>query len=120
MRRRYTQTADAMALEAWFRGVVLKQPVIHLAVRSDNAFVIGVINVVPWIPGEMELALILVCADEGAMWELIELLRFSMEWAKLRRCTDWQISSITQFDFEPIAKRLGPVTVIPHYKLRLA
>ena len=119
MRRRYTQRADPMALEAWFRGVVLKQPAIWLAVRTDNAFVMGVINVRPWIPSEMELALVLVCADEGAMWEMIELLRFSMEWAKTRRCTDWQISSITRFDLGPIARRLGEVTIEPHYKVKL-
>lgn len=118
-RRRYTQGFDAMAMEAWFRNTVLKQPLIWLYVRLDHAFMLGVINIIPWIPGELEFTVILVVADEGYMWEAVELLRFSIEWSRKRRIVDWRLSSETENELGAIAKRLGAAQLSPRYSLRL-
>lgn len=118
-RRRYRQGFDAMAMEAWFRNTVLKQPLIWLYVRLDDAFMLGVINVIPWVPGELEFTVIMVVADEGKMWQAVELLRFSIEWSRQRRIVDWRLSSETENELGAIAKRLGATELSPRYSLRL-
>lgn len=118
-KRRYTQGFDAMAMEAWFRNTVLKQPLIWLYVRLDHSFMLGVINIIPWVPGDLEFTVILVVADEGYMWEAIELLRFSIDWSKRRRIAEWRLSSETENELGAIAKRLGATELSPRYSLRL-
>lgn len=108
-----------MAVEAWFRNIVLRQPFTFLYVRTDDAFLVGVINIIPWQPGELEFMVALVYADDGCMWQAVKLLRFSIEWARKRKCADWRLSSETTRELGPIARRLGAVELSPRYSLRL-
>ena len=119
-RRRYAKRWDALAVEGWFRNIVCKQPLIFLPIRLDNAFLIGVINIIPWAPAELEFTTMLICADDGKLWEVVTLLRFSIEWARKRKLADWRLSSETEFEFGALAKRLGAVALSPRYSLRLA
>jgi hypothetical protein len=109
-----------MATEGWFRNIVLRAPLVFLPVRLDGAFLIGALNIIPWAPGELEANVVLVVADEGRMWEAIELLRLSIDWAKTRRATEWRLTSETEREFGPIALRLGAKELSPRYCLRLA
>jgi hypothetical protein len=54
------------------------------------------------------------------MWEAVMLLRASIEWAKRRKCSLWRISSETDFDLEPIARKLGAVEPSTRWVLRFA
>lgn len=118
-RRRYPNRWDAMAVESWFRGTVLKSPMIYLNVRLDNAFLIGVINIIPWVPQDLEFTVALICADDGKLWEVVTLLRFSIEWSRRRKIAEWRLSSETEFEFGALAKRLGAIALSPRYSLRL-
>ena len=60
-----------MATEAWFRNIVLRAPLVFLPVRLDNAFLIAALNLIPWVPGELEANVVLVCADDGATFEAL-------------------------------------------------
>ena len=106
-------------MEGWYRGIVHRQPLIFLPIRLDDAFLIGVINIIPWAPADLEFTVMLVCADEGCMWQAVKLLRFSIEWARKRKLVDWRLSSETEFEFGAIAKRLGAIEISPRYSLRL-
>lgn len=106
-RRRYSNKHDFMGVEMWFRNIVLRGPMMFFPVRSDNAFLIAMLNTTPWQPTDPECNVCLVCADHGAMWEAIILLRASIEWAKRRKCSLWRLSSETDFDLAPIAHKLG-------------
>lgn len=117
--RRYSNRFDPMATEGWFRNIVLRAPLVFLPVRLDNAFLIGSLNIIPWAPGELEANIVLIVAEDGHMWEAIELLRFSIHWAKTRRATEWRLTSETEIEFGPIAKRLGATDISPRYLLRL-
>jgi hypothetical protein len=119
-RRRYSNRFDPMATEGWFRNIVLRAPLVFLPVRLDGAFLIAALNIIPWAPGELEANVVLVVAEEGGMWQAIELLRFSIDWAKMRRATEWRLTSETEVEFGAIAKRLGALEVSPRYCLRLA
>jgi hypothetical protein len=119
-RRRYSNRFDVMATEAWFRNIVMKAPLVFLPVRLDSAFLIMALNVIPWVPGELEGNVILVAADNGCMWQALELLRFSIEWAKKRRATEWRLTSETEVELGPLARRLGAKELSPRYCLRLA
>jgi hypothetical protein len=119
-RRRYSNRFDPMATEGWFRNIVLRAPLVFLPVRLDGAFLIAALNIIPWAPGELEANVVLIVADEGCMWQALELLRFSIDWAKMRRATEWRLTSETEVEFGPIAKRLGAKDVSPRYCLRLA
>lgn len=119
-RRRYSNRFDLMATEAWFRSIVMKAPLVFLPVRLDDAFLIAALNIIPWVPGELEANVVMVAADEGCMYQALELLRFSIEWAKKRRATEWRLTSETEVELGPLAKRLGAKELSPRYCLRLA
>jgi len=88
-------------------------------IRTDNAFAITLLSCVPWIPTEFEANMILLCADEGAMWEALKLLRSSIEWSTKRGCTYWKMTGDTDYDLTPLARRLGAVDQQPRCVKRL-
>ena len=118
-KKRYSHRYDQFGTENWFRNVVLKQPGLFLPIRTQNAFSIALIAYIPWTPAEIECNMAFVCADDGAMWEALKLMRASIEWARLRRCKKWRMSSDTEYDFSAIARRLGATELSPRFTLEL-
>lgn len=110
---------DPVTTEGWFRQRVLKEPMLFLAQRMDNAFCISMLSVTPWIPAVYETNVVVICAEDNAVWESIKLLRASIEWARLRRCKVWRLSSDTDNDISLLAKRLGADEIAPRYVMRL-
>jgi hypothetical protein len=117
-KRRYSSKYDAVTSEGWFRNIVLKQPVIFYPARMPNAFCISMLSLVPWLPAEVECNVIFICADEGALWEGMKLLRASINWARERKCTIWRLSSDTDADLSAMAFRLGAKEIAPRYCVR--
>jgi hypothetical protein len=76
------------------------------------------LSIMPWFPAEPECSAIFACAEDGAMWDVIKLMRDSIEWARRRRCSMWRLSSDTAADFENVAKRLGATEISPRYVIR--
>lgn len=110
---------DPVGAEGWFRNRVLKEPMLFCAQRTNNAFCISMLSVTPWMPADYETNVIVICAEDNATWESVKLLRSSVEWAKLRRCKVWRISSDTSNDVALLARRLGADEISPRYVLRL-
>jgi len=117
-KKRYTVHYDWVTCEGWFKNVVLKQPVLFHPVRMPNAFCISMLSIAPWTPAEAECNVVLVCAEDGFMWEAMKCLRDSIEWGRLRKCVVWRLSSDTDVDFKGIAHRLGAEEIAPRYCLR--
>ena len=115
---RYSNRFDLVAAEMWMRNVVLKQPVVFFPVRTDHAFCVALISVIPWMPAEPEANLVMLCAEQGFMWDAIALLREAAAWASRRRCTELRITSETAFDLAPIAQRLGAIELPSRFALR--
>lgn len=118
-KRRYSNQFDFQATEQWYRNIVLKGPMMFWPMRTDNAFCIAMLSTTPWRPSTPECNIALVVADENCMWEAIMLLRASIEWAKRRKCSLWRVSSETDFDLEPIARKLGATEPHVRWVLRL-
>ena len=119
-RKRYVgHPFDPVTTEGWFRNRVLKEPMLFLAQRMDNAFCISMLSVTPWIPADYETSVLVICAEEDAAWESIKLLRSSIEWARRRRCKTWRLSSDTGNDVSLLAKRLGATELSPRYIMSL-
>jgi hypothetical protein len=110
---------DPLGSEGWFRNRVLKEPMLFLAQRTTNAFCISMLSVTPWIPADYETNVIVICAEDNVTWESLKLLRASIEWARLRRCKTWRMSSDTSHDVTLFAQRLGAVEISPRYVMRL-
>ena len=108
-KKRYSHRYDQIGTEQWFRNIVLKQPGVFLAIRTQNAFLIALIAFIPWTPTEPECNVAFLCCDDGCMWEGLKLLRTSIDWAKMRRCAVWRMSSDTTYDFSALARRIGAV-----------
>lgn len=117
-KKKYSNRYDAPTTENWFRNIVLKSPMTFYATRSDNAFQITMLSVMPWLPAEPEANMIFVCADTGKMWEALRLLRDSVDWARNRKCAIWRLSSDTEIDFPGVARRLGCDEISPRYLIR--
>ena len=117
--RRYPGRYDRLGTEMWVRNIVLKGPMMFLPIRSDHAFLIAMLSTTPWMPQTPECNVVLVCAEEGSMWEAVMLLRASQEWANRRLCSLWRLSSETDFDLEPIALKLGATEANVRYVKRL-
>lgn len=118
-RKRYPKNYDPIGAEGWLRNVVLKTPLQFFPQRTENAFCVSMISVKPWTPSEQECHVAALCADDGALWDALFLLRWSQEWARSRRCTWWAMSSDTEYDFSMLAKRLGASDIQPRFALRL-
>ena len=118
-KRRYDNRYDFQAAELWYRNLVLKAPMVYWPVRTENAFLIGMCSTVPWRPQEVETNVVMLCADEGALWEAITLCRASLEWAKRRKAIIWRITSETSFDLGPIARKMGAEKEPSRYVVRL-
>ena len=116
---RYPPAFDVDAAELWVRNIVIKQPVVFLPIRTDHAFLIALISILPWMPGEPEASVVMVCAEDGHMYDAIHLLRVSVDWARGRHAATWQLNSITDYDLGPIATRLGASFLTPRYTIRL-
>ena len=80
-RKRYPKNYDPWGAEGWLRNAVLRQPLMFLPMRTQNAFCVSMVSVKPWTPSENECHVAALCADDGAMTEAIKLLRWSVEWA---------------------------------------
>jgi hypothetical protein len=117
-KRRYSNQYDSVTTEGWFRNIVLKQPVVFYPARMPNAFCISMLSLVPWLPSTVECNIVFVCAEHGALWEAMKLLRSSIAWAKMRGCTLWRLSSDTDYDLSPMAERLGAKEISPRYVVR--
>lgn len=117
--RRYPPDFDLVAAEMWMRNIVLKQPMMFLPIRTDSAFVVCLIAVIPWLPSNWEANVIMCCAEDGKAWEVMGLLRATLEWAKKRKCVEWRMRTETAYDLGPMAKRLGAGVLPPCYVVRL-
>ena len=115
---RYPRTFDIESAELWFRGVVLKQPTVFYPIRTDHAFMVTLIAIIPWTPSEPEANSVMLCAEDGHMWDAIRLVRASIEWAGRRKCARWQLNSDTDYDLEPIARLMGANILTPRYSIR--
>jgi hypothetical protein len=118
--KKYPHYYDFISVEAWFRNRVLKEPIKYLAIRTDSAFLIGFIDFLIWLPSQYEFNVGLLCADDGAHWEGVKLLRFSMEWATQRGCAIWRFGS--DEDDVPVRSmclRVGAKEISPRYMKRL-
>jgi hypothetical protein len=119
-KKRYgTAGFDYSTVEGWYRNIVLKSPMMFRSARTENAFAISMLSTLPWTPSEFECNVIFVCAEEGALWEAMKLMRDSVAWAKGRKCARWRLSSNTQFDVHAMARRLGATEISPRFTLEL-
>ena len=118
-RKRYSHRYDQEGTEGWFRNIVLKAPLLFYPARSPRAFTVTMLSCLPWLPAEWNADVVFTCADEGAGWEIVHLLRASITWSRRRRATHWRISSDTEYDVAPLAKRMGAEEISPRYVLRL-
>jgi hypothetical protein len=119
-RKRYAHSYEPETTRAWFSNIVLKSPMMFYAIRSQDAFVITMLSIVPWLPNDIDANVIFICADDDAMWQAFKLLRRSIEWSKRRRATLWRLSSDTDYDLRAIAKRLGATEITPRFVLRFS
>jgi hypothetical protein len=117
--KKYEKRFDRESTEGWYKNIVLKSPLLFLAARTDNAFCISMLSCMPWTPTEFEVNVIMLCADDGAMWETLPLLRYSIAWSRQRKCKIWRLCSDTVFDLKPLANRVGAREISPRYMLDL-
>ena len=121
-RRKYGTDYDYISTEGWFREQVLKNPLRFLPIRTDGAFLVAMLSCSPWTPALFEAEVILICADDGRMWDALHLLRYSIEWARQRKCSVWRIGVGWDFpagELGPLAKRVGAKEIKPMYMVDL-
>lgn len=118
-KRRYPQVYTQHETDSWYLNSVLRSPMNFFPARTADAFCISMLSAKPWIAGGLECHVVFICADDGALWQAMRLLRSSIAWAKLRKCTDWRMSSDTDYDLRPLAMRLGATEPQPYWVLRL-
>ena len=108
---------DAYTTERWFRAVVCKDAMNMFAVRTDGAFLVAMHTILPWMPKDGEVNIVCICADDHAGWQVIALLRKSIEWARHRNAAKWRLTSDTSYDIWPLALRVGATSLRPRYEI---
>ena len=117
--RRYPRSYDIEAAEMWMRNIVLRQPMVFYPIRTDHAFMVTLISLLPWLPSEPEANVVMLCAEDERIWDSVKLARASFDWAVRRKCARWGFNSDTDFDIGPIAKRMGMIERCPRYVVPL-
>lgn len=117
--QRYPRHYDIEAAEMWMRNIVLKQPMVFYPIRTDHAFMVTLISLLPWLPAEPEANVVMICAEEGYIWDSVRLAKASIEWANRRNCHRWGFNSDTHFDIGPIAHRMGLAERSPRFVVAL-
>jgi len=111
---------DVETAEAWYRNVVLPNPMLWLPIRSTHGFLTAFLKSVPWLPDQKICTVITVCCDEGKVWQALPLLRYSIAWARHRGAASWEYESDRpEIDIGPLAKRLGMTSREPRYCINL-
>jgi len=122
-KQRYPQDYCWHTTDVWFCHTVLNNPLSIYAARTDDAFVLANTTVMPWIPGKYECHIVTICSDENASasttWQVMKLLRASIDWARARKCYVWKISSDMEIDVTPLAQRLGAKQLLTRFALQL-
>ena len=118
-KKRYSGRYSEDETVKWFVNICLKQTVLFQPERTDNAFCITMLSIVPWLPLECEANVLFICADDDAYWEGLRLLRSSIAWAKVRKATRWRIVSETDYDLGPLARRVGAKELTSRFSLEL-
>jgi hypothetical protein len=83
--------------------------------RTDNAFMIAHVNALPWKPSERECHVLILCADEGAHWEAVRLLRESVYWMREMQCARWWFASDTKHNVAALCNRIGAISRAPRF-----
>jgi hypothetical protein len=116
---RYGDRWDQKDTENWFRNICMKNTLLFQPIRTDNAFCITMLSVLPWFPSEWEANVIFICAAPNCSWEAVRLLRASVEWARKRKAVKWRCISETEYDLGPMAMRVGATEISPRFEVRL-
>jgi hypothetical protein len=106
---------DSVNGEAWLKENVLRNPTFYLGIRTRNAWLVSGLDCNMWKPDEWYCNTLGGCADFGAVWEMVPLVRASMEWAKKRGAVRWNWQSDTPFDIGPLMRRVGAKPLTPRY-----
>jgi hypothetical protein len=114
---RYGPRYNWPATQLWYLNIVLKAPMQFFPIRTDNALCITSIGLEPWHPQELEAFINTLVSRPNATWEVLELLRESVDWAKKRGCTRWRFQSDTGNDIAPLMKRLGAKEIDPRFAI---
>ena len=105
--RRYGPEFHPDTTAAWFLNVVLPRPLEYFAIRSERALTIVQLTIQPFRGCITEAQTMFTCAEEGAIWDVVHLLRKSKDWSKERGASRWCLWSETSFELGPLARRLG-------------
>ena len=119
-RRRYPPRSDKIATEHWMRTRVLINPATHLAMRTDRAACVTVLNNSIWFPSEWEAQIAIIIAEDqrGAVWETLKLLRFARDWAQRKGCIALRGGNATEHDVGPLLRRIGAVPEPTRYQCK--
>ena len=118
-RRRYPSHWNVATADAWIAEVVLTNPIQFYATRNADAFQITSIATSPWTPQTYRADVVGLCCDHGKIWQLLPLLRDSIQWSYDCQCHEWRFANDTGFDLGPIMKRLNAGIITPRYQLNL-
>lgn len=117
--KRYPKHYDQATTERWFRAIVVKDPLHTYAARTDDSFLVAITSVHPWIPSEPEVNVVGICAEEDCTWQVVKLLRSSIDWARKRNAARWRINTDTGYDVGALAFRVGAREVHPRFEIDL-
>lgn len=117
--KRYPRRYDQDTTERWFKQAVITNPLNFYAARTDDAFLVALVAVLPWIPSEPEVNVVGVCAEEDSAWQVVRLLRASIDWSIKRNAARWRISTDTGYDLSSMALRVGARQIRPRYEIDL-
>lgn len=117
--RRYPKRYDALTTERWFRAFVVRDPLNMFAARTDDAFLVALTTILPWLPSEPEVNIVGICAEEHCPWQVVKLLRASIEWARLHNAARWRINTDTGYGVSSLALRVGALKIEPRFEIEL-
>jgi hypothetical protein len=102
--RRRFRAFDPVAAQSWFVNEVMTNDR-YFAVRTEDAFLIAVLSSMPWTSRTEAIVLILITAD-GKPWQVVRLLRESINWARRRKAAHWHFW-MDDADAGALARRVG-------------
>ena len=90
-----------------------------LVLRNDHGFLGAYVNFPGWRPQQRDCMVVVICTEEGHHWEAVQMLRYSVVWAREQKCTRWFLGGDGEKSLAALARRVGAGSM-PVYRVELA
>ena len=108
---------DWGGFQRWWEAVLFNREL--ACFRTDRAFLVAALQRFFYDPSLILGKTIYFASEQTAPWDMVALVRTGARWAAGMGAKEFQIDALTGIDVRPLAARIGNLSEVPMYRMRL-